>query len=344
MGVGCWHRRRPCKFRSPHNTEIGSEPLIERTVALCTRRPWAVIAIALVLTLAGVYVTVTRFALNTNTERLISEDVPWLQTLKNHSEAFSRGRDLIVTVVDGDTPEIADEAADKLARTLAAHPRVLRSVRRPDSGPFFDKNGLLFLSTDELTRTTERLIRQQGFLGPLAADPSLRGVMEVLQLGARGVRAGETTLDELAAPMAAFANTFEEVLAGRPARLSWRQLLSRGRSEPRELRRFILIRPELDYNALEPAGAAIDLIRSTAANLGLAPDRSVHVRLTGPAPVESDEFATLKENAGLNAALTVIAVAFILYLALRSGRVIFAVLGTTFAGLIVTAGVGLLMV
>ena len=211
-------------------------------------------------------------------------------------------------------------------------------MRRPDSGPFFDKNGLLFLSVDELTRTTEQLIRQQGFLGPLAADPSLRGVMEVLQLGAQGVRAGETTLDELAAPMTAFAKTFEDVLAGRPARLSWRQLLSGGKSEPRELRRFILIKPKLDYNALEPAAAAIDLIRSTAANLGLTPDRGVRVRLTGPAPVESDEFATIKENAALNAALTVAAIAFILFLALRSGRVIFAVLATAFAGLIVRRG------
>ena len=158
------------------------------------------------------------------------------------------------------------------------------------------------------------------------------------------MRAVVTTLDELAAPMAAFAKTFEEVLAGRPARLSWRQLLSGGQSEPRELRRFILIRPKLDYDALEPAAAAIDLIRSTAADLGLTPDRGLRVRLTGPAPVESDEFATLEENAALNAALTVAAIAFILFLALRSGRVIFAVLTTAFAGLIVTAGVGLLMV
>ena len=77
MGARCWHLRRRCKFRPPRNTEIGSEPLIERTVALCTRRPWAVIAVALAMTLAGLYVTVTRFAINTNTERLISSDVPW---------------------------------------------------------------------------------------------------------------------------------------------------------------------------------------------------------------------------------------------------------------------------
>ena len=318
--------------------------MIERTVALCTRRPWLVIAAALAMTLAGLYVTVTRFAINTNTERLISSDVSWRRDLVAYDAAFPQRLGLIVAVVDGETPEIADESADKLARALVAHRQVLDNVRRPDSGPFFDKNGLLFLSVDELTRTTEQLIRQQGFLGPLAADPSLRGVMQALQLGAQGVRAGETTLDELAAPMTAFTNVFEDVLAGRPARLSWRRLLSGGQSEPRELRRFILIKPKLDYNALEPAAAALDLIRNTAANLRLTPDRGVRVRLTGPAPVESDEFATIAENAALNAALTIAAIAFILFLALRSGRVIFAVLTTAFAGLIVTAGVGLLMV
>ena len=266
------------------------------------------------------------------------------QTLKEYSEAFSRGRDLIVAVVDGDTPEIADEAADRLAHALAGQPEMLRIIRRPDSGPFFNKYGLLFLPVDELTSTTEQLVRQQGFLGPLAADPSLRGVMEALQLGARGARAGETTLYELAALMAALAKTFEDVLAGRPARLSWRQLLSGGKTEPRDLRRFILIRPKLNYKELEPAAAAISLIRSTAEELGLTPERGVRVRLTGPAAVESDEFATFKENAALNAVLTVAAIALILFLALRSGRVILAVLATTFAGLIVATGAGLLMV
>src|SRR4051794_31848241 len=112
--------------------------------------------------------------------------------------------------------------------------------------------------------------------------------------------------------MTAFAKTFEDVLAGRPARLSWRQLLSGGNAESRELRRFILIKPKLDYNALEPAAAAIDFIRDSAASLGLTPERGVRVRLTCPAPVESDEFATIKDNAALNAALTITAIALIL--------------------------------
>jgi hopanoid biosynthesis associated RND transporter like protein HpnN len=120
--------------------------------------------------------------------------------------------------------------------------------------------------------------------------------------------------------------------------------LSGGHAAPRDLRRFLLIRPTLNFKELEPAAAALTLIRRTAQTLALTPDRGVRVRLTGPAPIESDEFATIKENAALNATLTVAAIALILYLALRSGRVILAVLATTFAGLIVTAGLGLLMV
>lgn len=318
--------------------------MIERLVAFCIRRPWLVIGVAALLTFGGLYVTVTRFVINTDTARLISPDVSWRQNETAFDRAFPQRTDLILAVVDGGSPEIADEAADKLARALLPHHDVLKSVRRPDSGPFFDKNGLLFLSTDDLTRTTEQLIRQQGLLGPLAADPSLRGLMQTLALGAQGVGAGETTLDELAPAMQALDQTFRRVLSGEPARLSWQLLLSGGKAEPRELRRFVLVQPELDYKALQPAAAAIDLVRATAAELGLTPEHGVRVRLTGPAPLADEEFATVAENAALNMALTVAAIALILYLALRSARLIVAVLTTLFVGLIVTAGVGLLVV
>jgi uncharacterized protein len=318
--------------------------MLERIVAFCTRRPWLVIGLSLALTLLGLFVTITRFSINTDTARLISADVPWRQHEAALDSAFPQRTDLILAVVDGDTPERADEAADRLARALQAEQKLLKSVRRPDSGPFFDKNGLLFLPTEELAKTTEQLIAQQGFLGPLAADPSLRGLMQTLTLGAQGIRAGETTLNELAEPMEAFRGVFERVLAGEPARLSWQMLLSGGKGEPRELRRFVLIQPVLDYNALQPGGEAIDLVRRTAAELGLTPDRGVVLRLTGPVPLADEEFATVAENAGLNTTLTIAAIALVLFFALRSGRVIFAVLVTLFAGLIITAGLGLAIV
>ena len=57
-----------------------------------------------------------------------------------------------------------------------------------------------------------------------------------------------------------------------------------------------------------------------------------------------EEFGTVAEGALLNACLTIGAVLLILWLALRSGRIIFAVLVGLFAGLAMTAAVGLALV
>lgn len=319
---------------------------LERVVGFCVRRPWTVLILSLILTLLAGYATVTRFAINTDTARLISSEVAWRRNETLLEKAFPQRADLIVAVIDGTTPEIADEAAERLASALPTDGGVIRSVRRPDAGPFFDRNGLLFLSVDEVTRTTEQLVQQQGFLGPLAADPSLRGVLGAITLGLRGVQAGEARLDDLAGPANALAGTIEQVNEGKPARLSWQRLLSgeEAAKDPKVERRFVLIQPVLDYGALQPAARATELVRRTVSELGLTRDQGVRVRLTGPAPLADEEFGTLAENAELNHAVTLVLIGLILFAALRSGRVILAVLVTLFIGLIVTAGLGLVVV
>ena len=111
-----------------------------------------------------------------------------------------------------------------------------------------------------------------------------------------------------------------------------------------ELRRFIRVKPVLDYGALEPGAAASETIRDTAAKLGLTPDRGIKVRLTGPVAIADEEFSTLAEGALLNTLLTTAIVLLVLWLALRSGRIILAVVVSLFAGLALTAATGLALV
>jgi uncharacterized protein len=61
-------------------------------------------------------------------------------------------------------------------------------------------------------------------------------------------------------------------------------------------------------------------------------------------PMNDDEFATIKENAALNAVLTIGVVLFILWLALRWWQIILAVFISLAVGLSMTAALGLLMV
>ena len=60
--------------------------------------------------------------------------------------------------------------------------------------------------------------------------------------------------------------------------------------------------------------------------------------------MNDDEFATIKENAALNATLTIAVVLFILWMALRWWRIILAVFISLAVGLSVTAALGMLLV
>ena len=158
-----------------------------------------------------------------------------------------------------------------------------------------------------------------------------------------GVHLGELNLDDMTRPMTMAADTAENVLAGRPASFSWRALAG-GPAEPTDLRRFIEVEPVLDFMVLEPGRAATDAIAQTASDLKLGADYQARVRQTGRIPTDDDEFGTLKENAGLNAAVSLLAVLIILWLALRSARIVFAVAVSLLVGLAVSAAWGLFLV
>lgn len=312
-------------------------------VELSIRRPWIVIALAALLTGLGLWLTVTRFAINTDTARLISPEIDWRRAELEYDRSFPGQYEIIAAVIDASTPEQADEAAERLVAGLKQHPKLFKKVTRPDGGPFFEKNGLLFLPKEELQRTLEQLGEQQGLLAPMAADPSLRGFARMIGTVLGGIRMGAVTLDEVAGAFNPFAETFERVLAGEKARLSWRNLLDTGGAPPK-LRRIVIAQPVLDFSALQPGAAAVDQLRDTARELGLTAENGITLRLTGPVPLADEEFVTVTENMELNTGLTVLAVVLILFLALRSPKIILAVLATLFAGLIMTSGLGLLIV
>ena len=318
--------------------------MIERLVAFSVRRRWLVLVAAALLTVAGAGAAAHMFRINTDVERLIEPSVPWRQDEIAFEKAFPQRTNLVAAVIDGQTPEIAEEAAARFAEALKSHRSEIETVYRPDGGPFFDRNGLLLMSQEELEQTTERLIEQQGLLGPLAADPSLRGVMRVLALGAKGVKSGDAKLDDLAQPMTQIDETLRKTLDGQRARMSWQTLLAGGRSQTTDTRKFVMIQPVLDYNALEPGREATKLIRRVAAEQNIDAAHGLRIRLTGPVAVADDEFATLADDAFLNYSLTTAAIVLFLWLALRSGPLVVAVLITTFSGLVVTAALGLLMV
>jgi uncharacterized protein len=291
---------------------------------------------------AGFY-TARNFSINTDINTLISPDLDWRKRDNQFEQAFDRDR-LILAVVEAPTPELTSSAAKALAEKLSGDTKNFESVTPLGSGEFFEKNGLLFLPVEEVGQVTGQLESGAPLIEIMAGDPSIRGLTGALETGLAGIKRGQAKLDNADRPFNLIAQTVEDVLSKGNATFSWRELTSDKPLTDADRRAFIEFKPILDYQALEPGKTATDAIRQAAKDLNFATNYGARVRLTGPVPMANEEYATVQDGAITNGIGTVVIVLFILWLALHSAKIIFAVFVNLFVGLSITTAVGLMMV
>ena len=291
---------------------------------------------------AGIY-TVRKFAINTDINTLISPDLDWRKRDNQFGVAFDRER-LILAVVEGPTPEFASAAGKALAAKLSGDSKHFESVHPLGSGEFFERNGLLFLPVEEVGRLAGQLESAAPLIEIMAGDPSIRGLTGALETGLAGVKRGQVKLDSTERPFNLIAQTVENAANNSDATFSWRELVSSKPIADSDRRSFIEVKPIVDFNALEPGKDATDAIRLAASNLKLANEYGAKVRLTGPIPIANEEYATVQDGAIVNGIGTVVIVLLILWMALHSVKIIFAVFVNLFIGLALTTAVGLMMV
>jgi hopanoid biosynthesis associated RND transporter like protein HpnN len=317
---------------------------IRTLIELCTRRPWLVVAASVLITAGASVYSVRHFAINTDITRLISPDLPWRQRELAFSATFPHGKETIIAVVDAPTSEGASNAARALADALAGRKDLFTSVDAGGEEPFFAHAALLYLPTRDVAATVGRLERAAPLVRELTSDPSLRGLSQALSFGLSTAQPGAAGLQPLARVFDQAAAAVEAVLAGRPAFFSWRELVSGQPPTTSELRRFVEIQPVLDFSALEPGKKASEAVRRTVSELKLGERFGARVRLTGSVPIADEEFSTIADGAVPSLLATVAIVLVILWLALRSARIIVAVFATVAVGLAVTAAAGLMLV
>jgi hopanoid biosynthesis associated RND transporter like protein HpnN len=120
--------------------------------------------------------------------------------------------------------------------------------------------------------------------------------------------------------------------------LSWARLLGGQLVELAGKYRFVLIQARPDFGALEPGAAATAAVRQAAEGLEFVRSGQARVRLTGAIALADEEFATVAEGAVEGMIASVALVAFLLFLAVRSWRLIIPILLTLGVGLCLTLG------
>src|SRR5262245_19510496 len=163
------------------------ERIVERSVSWAIDHAKLVVALALALTVAAAVYTARTLTMDTDTARMSNPQLPWKQQMAQINAAFPQNVGLLVVMIDGENPDTAEIAAAALFAKMQERTDLFDTVRRPDGGPFFDRFGMMLLPTAELEQTANSVIQAQGFLGTLAADPSLRGLFDMLSLAMEGV-------------------------------------------------------------------------------------------------------------------------------------------------------------
>jgi hopanoid biosynthesis associated RND transporter like protein HpnN len=317
--------------------------LIARIVYLSARHAWPVLgAFALLVVASGLYVA-GHFAISTDVGQLIDSDARWARRDAAVAAAFPNRGDTTLAVVRAPAPEFAAQAARELASRLRAQPALFRSVSLGAGSVFFQRNGLLYLPAPQLTELTARLRDARPLLNALARDPSLRGLANLLSVTLlTPLQTGQLSLADMAPLLQKSADTVDAVLARRPAALSWQHLVDAGAQDVEP--GLVEVRPVLDFRELLPGDPSSRAIRAAAADLHLLERYGAAVALTGPVPLSDDEFASLQEGSPLTAAIPVAVVLVLLWRALRSARLVLAVVLTMIGGLVLTAALGLMMV
>ena len=317
---------------------------IVKVVRACVRRAPLVVVCYAVLLISSGYYAATHFAINTDINKMLSPSLDWRQNEIDFEKSFPGRYDSILVVVDAPTPELAAMAATALTAKLKQNTTDFHAVEEVGGGAFFAREGLLFQSVEELKQTTEGVEKAVPLVRTVAGDPNLRGLAQVVTLLMQGVRGKLAQLDDLTRGLNLAAETTGKVLDGRPASFSWQVMMDARACAPARLRRLINVRPVLNYGSLEPGGHAASVIRATARALDLATAYRARVRLTGPVAMADEEFSTLRQGAFRDTAATIAVVLLILWIALRSGKLILAVGINLAVGLATTAAIGLWLV
>ena len=310
--------------------------LLARWVGWVRRRPGTVLIGSALLTIGlGLYAS-THLGVDTDTSGMFSADLPFRRHQEAFKAAFPQFTNTLLAVVDGPHAEGALKAAQKLAAAMSAEPEFFESVDFPGGDPFFQRNGLLFLSTQELEELAAQLKPMGPWVAFLRRDPGLGALATALRTavslgGAQLPAQFQTVLDGM--DSAVRAN-----LAGEEYSFPWTAAFL-GDSGPTAMRRHVIVaRPRLDFSLLIPGRPAIDRLRELVREQGLTEGSGYRVRLTGEVALAHEELQEARGGAIVAGLLSLVLVTLLLVRGLRSKRLVMSSLVVLGVGLVWTAG------
>ncbi len=318
------------------------EPTLTRTqrllsawVLLIQRHAVAVLVVTVLLTLGTLYYSAANFKMNADIRGMMSDKLSYRGLYKEFSKAFPQQSDTVVVVIDGMTAEQARAARKAIAEQLRKEQAIFDSVYEPGAGAFFQKNGLLYLTIEELERLGDRLSAAQPFLALLSKDLSIRGLFEVVEKALEQADLSEAQDRALSVLLDGMSNAFGSAVHETVYQMSWEGLALGAEQTARQCRQFIILKPRVADASLSARSVHIETIRRIAGQFGYNDTGTARVRITGDFALAYENLLEVRNSAGIATVASLLLVALVLSVGLYfSWRLIFCSLVTLITGLI----------
>jgi hopanoid biosynthesis associated RND transporter like protein HpnN len=314
-------------------TEVYGQ-LIARLDGRLLHYPKTLILAVLLLCGLSAYYTIEHLGIDADTTDILSKDLQFQKDRERFIRTFPQDDQAILVVVDARTPEQATRALDHLGAELGKE-RQIKSVYIPGAGDFFERHGLLYLDLDNLEDLAAKMAEAQPFIGTLSKDNSLKGLLNILE---QAITADTQELPvDLNPLLDKVGAAIQAVLDGKPYQLSWQELMVGKNQDLLSTRRFILLKPRLNFEELMPAEKPLAAVRAVAAKAEQA-FPGINIRLTGEVVLEHDELATVTYSAEMASAFSFLLVFLSLLIGFRSVKLTLATLSVLTMGLMLTFG------
>jgi hopanoid biosynthesis associated RND transporter like protein HpnN len=253
--------------------------------------------------------------MNSELGALIEQAGDWRQDFDRFETDFPMLIDTVMVVVGGRSFQAVEDTSQRIEHALERDTAVFKAVYSPANDPFFRDHALLYLDIDQLERTVDRLAEAQPILTAVAEDPSLRGVLGVVQEGVENdpVAGFDRILDLLIESAAG-------VVRGEGGTIHWADEFFD--SDGKAMYRVIFAKGQSEFGAAQPNSTVMARVHEIVKHARV--DAGVAVLVGGEIALAHEEIKAAQEGVALAGTVSILLLAIVLFFGIRSGRIILA--------------------
>jgi len=307
----------------------------------CVNHATATIILFVAIAVLSAALAATRLKIDTNPALMINGELPFRQNYQDLISQFPALDNAFVVMIDAEVPANGRDAAGKIAGQLERRPDLFTDVFAPGTGPYFDKYGVLYLDEAVVKQIADDVRESTPLINAMSLQPDLAGLADLFRQMVPVVEIGRAP-PELSGFLDKIADTVEAETRGQPLALDWTAL---GEEPPSltETRWYVLVKPVLDFSALDPAAAPVSEVRRVMADFN---DKvaGIKVQLTGEAALNAEEFDAVTKGAALAGALSLMLVTLTVVIGLPSLVLVVPALALILLGFVINTGFAALSV